>query len=110
MMDLPQLVTSLSPRHVGKTSQSKQVKEGSGYCAVLIRTTYQMLYCYNYLLQTGAEVAAEDIAYPVNLHVVDAGLHITLPHPLQVFLLSTDSILVLSFTSTLTQKTAIAVK
>lgn len=47
--------------------------------------------CWHYLLEARAEVAAEDIANPVNLHAVDTGFHITLPNPLQIGLLSTES-------------------
>lgn len=43
-----------------------------------------------YLLQTGAQVAAEDEADPVDLHAVDAGLHVALAHALQVLLLLTE--------------------
>lgn len=36
------------------------------------------------LLQTSAQVAAEDIADAVYFHAMDAGLHIPFLHPLQV--------------------------
>lgn len=45
-----------------------------------------------YLLQTGAQVAAEHEADPVDLHAMDAGLRVAFRHPLQVGFLSEEKV------------------
>lgn len=52
------------------------------------------------LLQARAQVAAEHKANPVYFHAMDAGLHVTLLHPLKVGFLSEVQLRTLSGDST----------
>ena len=86
-MVVPHLGTSLSPGHEGKTSQSRyrQHKDQATLSERRNETT-AVLYRVNraHLLQTRAQVAAEDKADPVYFHAMDAGLGIAFLHSLQV--------------------------
>lgn len=87
----PRLETFLSPGRGGSTSQSgcgkrKRQDTGRDGGGVFIRVLTD-------LLKAGSQVAAEDVADPVYLHPMEAGLGIALLHSLQVsFLLEEKSV------------------
>lgn len=86
-MARPHPETSLSPRHVGNTFQSDMNStKGQADVTNLAKTQFCGADPTD-LLQTRAQVAAENVADPVYFHTMDAGLCIAFLHPLQVGLL-----------------------